>query len=258
MKKYRSQKFGLNPEWVRQKVILILTAIIIGLGIMLVMRIVNEHQERVYASEMAELEEKIRIANEESESREREREKQEQIEYQKRIEESIKAAEIEKNKANALYENEVSKKVCPVGTYLKNIETKKVGRVIRYYGLRVVTDADWWFDITNTGEIPKEIQVIGWREYSETMKKQIEKAGDQQEEMSRNYHDEYVRQTYITKSMFPDHTFVIYKNKKYSVKGWEGGNVVLKPKNRKEETIRVFREEPMKKISYIEFEKENE
>ena len=94
--------------------------------------------------------------------------------------ESIKQIELEKQRTNTLYENQVSKKVCPIGTYLRNNELKKVGRVTGYYGLEIVTNNDWKFEIDTNGVMPDFVDIIGYSEYTKSLQKQ------QQQEIKKN------------------------------------------------------------------------
>ena len=79
-----------------------------------------------------------------------------------------------KNQAELEQEDKIAKKVCPNGTYIKDINTKQIGQVKNHYGFTIITDNDKvQFEITPNGEIPENITFISYKEYKTFIENEI-------------------------------------------------------------------------------------
>ena len=180
-RRYKPQIVGLNPKWFEIRIfrplfkICLITAVITFAYCKF-----NAYSEKkaIELEEQRAAEESIAAEERKKQESIRAKEQEEREEELKR--ESIKQIELEKQRTNTLYENKISKRICPVGTYLRNNQLKKVGRVTGYYGLEVVTNNDWKFDIDTNGNMPNFVDIIGYSEYTKSLQKQ------QQQEIKKN------------------------------------------------------------------------
>lgn len=266
MKKYKPQKFGLNPEWVKIYIIKPLSIIFVLAVIMVVA--INKYNS--YANEKAEREsiEAIERAEREAEmlaeeSRQRE---QEQIrEERERKQESIAQAEIEKRKTNTLYEDKITKKVIEGKKYWRNNKLKKVGKVERVYGLDVITNNDWQFTLDKNGNIPSEVVNIGYHEYIKELKRQKEREEKRQQlENAYKTNELYEQESSEQKKKVIEyfggdikHKHFIFEGKKYKIKNVDGRELRLIEKSTRN-TILIDAYDPrLKKISVDEYYKAN-
>ena len=263
-KRSRKQIIGLNPEWIIRYIITPLGV----LGLILLTAITINVKYTTYATEKQKAEEEARIIQESIEAEElvlqleRHKNTQRRLEEERRANE-IKQAELEKQRTNTLYENQVSKKVCPIGTYLRNDKTKKVGRVVGYYGLEVITNNDWNVVIDSNGTKPDEITEIGYAEYIRTLQRQKEKEEKKQNRENakkiQQILDEEIKQlTSKTKAYLGDYKHIEYQGKKYRIVDIKGEELtLLEQRKRNKKTNYVYLnayEEGIRKIHWREFE----
>ena len=176
MRKYKPQKFGLNPLWVEKYILKPFTVIIAAASIVTIVVI----QYKTYAEERAEIEKQEAIAKSEQRAIEESIAESKRAKEEARIEEekmkvSLAQVEVETRRTNALYENKITKKVIDGKKYWRNNKIKKVGKVDKIYGLEVVTNNDWSFMLDTNGNLPDEIVNIGYAEYARTLKRQKER-----------------------------------------------------------------------------------
>ena len=264
-RRYKPQRVGLNPKWFEIRIFRPLFKICLIAAV-----ITFAYFQYVAYSEKRTIELEEKRAVEESIAAE-ERLKQESIrakEEARREEdarkESLAKIEVETRKNNTLYENKVSKKVCPIGTYLRNDKLNKVGRVIGYYGLEIITNNDWKFNIDGNGVMPKEVVMIGYAEYAKALKLQKE----QEEKNNRKNNatklqqlidEEIQEQTNRTKQIFGNYTHFILNNKKYRIIDIIGNDLIVLEKYKKDkkynyETMHYSKD--MKPIDYVTYETE--
>lgn len=238
-KKYKKQLLGINPEWVKRYIITPLTY----MTIIVIILVVATKKYIAYAEEKAEreaeqlvLEESRRL--EEEEKLKAEIQKQLKAEEEKKIQESIKQAEVEKRRTNTLYENKVSKEKCPIGTYLRNDKTKKVGRVVGYYGLEVITNNEWNFTLDGNGIYPKEIKEIGNVEYIKKLKAQKKREEEKQKKedalrIQKILEEEIAKQTKETKAYYGNYNHIEYKGVKYRIIDIKGDELTILQKGQR-------------------------
>lgn len=266
-KRYKPQRIGLNPEWFeiyifKPLAVVLLFAVVITSVFL---------KYRSYAADKAikESEQRIiqeSIAAEEKAIAESKKAKEEEKLEKERQRESLAMIEVETRRINTLYENTISQKVCPIGTYLKNSELKKVGRVVGYYGLEVKTNNDWNFNIDTNGTIPEEITMIGYAEYTKSLKAQKEREEKRYKKenaikLQQLIDEELAEQTRKTKEFYgknTDHLFITYHGKKYKVMEIKGNELIILEKGKKwkksnYETIDAY-DSDIKVIPYIDYE----
>ena len=264
-RKYKPQRIGLNPKWFE----IYIFRPLIKIGLIVAVITFAYFQYTAYSEKRAiEMEEQRlideSIAAEERIKQEIKRAKEEARREEEARKESIAKIEVETRKNNTLYENKVSKKVCPIGTYLRNDNLNKVGRVVGYYGLEIITNNDWNFTIDGNGIIPDEVVIIGYAEYAKSLKKQKE----QEEKKNRKENatklqqlidEEIQEQTKRTKQIFGNYTHFIFNNKKYRIIKIVGSDLIVLEKYKKDkksnyETIHYS--EDMEPIGYVTYETE--
>ena len=266
MKRHKSQKFGLNPEWAKKYILKPLSIIIAVAAIMIIA--LNKYNS--YASEKAERESIEAIARAERDAEEKAkqesiREKAEQQAEKQRQEESIAQAEIEKRKSNTLYEDMITKKVIEGKKYWRNNKLNKVGKVESIYGLDVITNNNWQFTLDTNGNIPSEVVNIGYPEYIKALKKQKE-SEEKKHQIENAYKTnelyEHVRSEQKKKVIEYfggdiKHKHFIFEGKKYKIKEVDGRELRLIEKNTRK-TILIDAYDPrLKKISVDEYYKAN-
>ena len=266
MRKYKPQKFGLNPEWVELRITKPgLKIIICALVIYAIITNVSN-----YASNKAleREEQKIiqeSISAEESIIAESKRAKAEAIAEEKAKQESLAKIEVEVRKVNALYEDKITKKAIEGKKYWRNNKTMKVGKVERIYGLEVITNNDWSFMIDKVdGSVPKEVVNIGYAEYARTLKKQKETEEKKNQKANASkiqklIDDEIKAQTEITKSKFGKFTHFKLGKKYYRVMKIVGTEVIClehKKRDKKSNYERIEYSDRMQPIDYISYELE--
>lgn len=264
MRKYKPQKFGLNPEWVELRITKPgLKIIICALVIYAIITNVSN-----YASNKAleREEQKIiqeSISAEESIIAESKRAKAEAIAEEKAKQESLAKIEVEVRKANALYEDKITKKAIEGKKYWRNNKTMKVGKVERIYGLEVITNNDWSFMIDKVdGSVPKEVVNIGYAEYARTLKKQKETEERKNQKANASkiqklIDDEIKAQTEITKSKFGNFNHFKLGTKYYRVMKIVGTEVIClehKKRDKKSNYERIEYSDKMKPIDYTTYE----
>lgn len=263
-KKLRHQRLGVNSEWVIRYIITPLAMLILTIFIILGASV--SYTEYATAKAIAE-EEAERIKES---ARAEEMAKQEEIRLQnlRQLEEEkwqneIKQAELERQRTNTLYENQVSKRKCSIGTYLRNDKTKKVGRVVGYYGLEVITNNEWNYTLDSNGNKPGEITEIGYVEYIRTLKRQKEQEEkklkkENAKKIQKILDEELKIQTEKTKSYMGNYKHIEYNNKKYRVVDINGEELILlEQKMRNKKTNYIYLNayaNGVKKISWREFE----
>lgn len=262
-RKYKAQRIGLNPEWFKKYIF----RPMIKVGLIAAVMTFAYCQYNAYSEKKAIEENEKRIveesiAAEEKAKQESIRAKEEAKLEEERKKESLAQIEIERRRTNTLYENKVSKKIVPVGTYLKNNKLNKVGRVIGYYGLEVITNNDWNFTIDGNGVIPDEVIIIGYAEYTNKLKiqKEQEEKRNRKENASKLQQlidDEINEQTQKTKLNFGNFNHFILNNKKYRLIKIIGNNLIVLEKGMKDKkynykTISYTKE--IKPIDYTTYE----
>lgn len=265
MRKYKPQKFGLNPEWVELRITKPgLKIIICALVIYAIITNVSN-----YASNKALEREEQKIIQEsinaeESIIAESKKAKEIAMAEEKVKQESLAQIEVERRRTNTLYENKVSKKVVPIGTYLRNSKLNKFGRVVGYYGLEIITNNDWNFEIAGNGVIPDEITIIGYAEYARKLKaqKEAEEKKNQLANASKTQKiidEELKHQTEITKSKFGNFNHFKLGTKYYRIMKIVGTEVVClehKKRDKKSNYERIEYSDRMIAIDYITYELE--
>ena len=257
MKKHKPQKFGLNPKWVQIYIIIPMTTILTCAVLISILhtQYITYAQAKSERESLEKIAEESRIAKIKADKEKWLNEELARLEKQ-RHQESLEREAIEVRKRNTLYENEISKKYCPIGTYILDKDTGKVGQANNYNGLRVLTNGDVFFDINEDGTLPDHITFISAKKYSQELEKQIDKSiGQNKYELEKQYKEWFDKETAYTKSMWmpQKYNYVKYKGEKYIVRDCEGGNVILK-KNRQKQKIKVYRDDKeLQKISIGEY-----
>ena len=264
-RRYKPQRVGLNPKWFEIHIFRPLFKIcIIAAVITFAYCQYNAYSEK----KAIELEEQKlideSIAAEEREKQESIRVKEEAKKEEEARKESLAKIEVETRKNNTLYENKVSKKVCPIGTYLRNDKLNKVGRVIGYYGLEIMTNNDWNFTIDGNGVIPEEITIIGYAEYTKKLKAQKEQEEKKNRKENANklqqlINEELQEQSKKTKSYFGNYDHFILNNKKYRIIKIVGNDLIVLEKYKKDKKYNyetMHYSEDMKPIDYVTYETE--
>lgn len=260
MRKYKSQKIGINPEWVKLYIIKPLSIVFVIAMIMILA--LNKYQ--TYATEKAEKESQEAILKESLKAIEDERLKELREQEEIRLErakhnEYLAQIEIERRKTNTLHENQVSKKILPIGTYLMNNELKKVGRVIGYYGLEVITNNDWNIILDENGTIPKEIEMIGFKRYDKELKKQLDRekkiSPEQAYKTNQIYEQERAEQKQKVKEKFGNkkYIYIKFEGKKYFVKDIQGYELILKEQGSKNKIMINAYDKRLKEITPKEY-----
>ena len=264
-RKHRPQRVGLNPEWFKVYVFKPMFKILsIAAVITFAYCQYNAYSEK---RTIEECERKIieeSIAAEERAIEESKKAKQEALLEEERKRESLARIEVETRRNNTLHENKVSKKYCPIGTYVRNDKINKVGRIIGYYGLEIITNNEWNFMIDGNGVIPDEVVIIGYAGYTKKLKAQKEK--EEQKNRKENAAklqqliDEEIReQSDITKSYFGNYNHFVLNNKKYRIIKIVGSDLIVLEKYKKDkkynyETLHYTKD--MKPIDYVTYETE--
>ena len=262
-KKNRRQLIGIRKEWV-ELYILRPMVVILTLAIFAIFVVVNY---KTYATEKAE---KERIAESELVEKraieksiaESERIKALRLQEEENKRESLAQVEIETRKTNTLYENKVSKNIMPIGTYLRNDKLNKVGQVVGYYGLEVITNNEWNFKLDENGIAPEEIEQIGYAEYMRRLKKEKELAEKKkQRENASNIQklidEEIAKRTTETKKLFGNYTHFELDGVKYRLIEIVGNEVIAIPKgqrNKKNNYKYILYTDKIKLITCKEFE----
>lgn len=265
MRKYKNQWFGLNPKWVEKNITKPMLKITIC--IVIIIMAFSICQSIAKQKELEQEETRIiaeSISAEESIIAESKRAKAEAIAEEKARQESLAKIEVERRKTNTLYENEVSKKVVPVGTYLRNSKINKVGRVVGYYGFEVITNNEWNFELDGNGVIPDEVVIIGYAEYARKLKaqKEHEKKNNQKANASKTQKiidEELKHQEEIIKSKFGNRTHFKLGTKYYRVMKIVGTEVIClehKKRDKKSNYERIEYSDKMKPIDYTTYELE--
>lgn len=233
-KKYKNQIIGINPEFIKLYIlkpltIILVVAAFVSISIQKYNSYANEKAEResIEALQKAELEEEERL-------KESIRKRQEEIENEnKRKRESIEKAEIEKRITNTLYEDTITKKVIDGKKYWRNDTTKKVGKVEKIYGLEVVTNNNWSFELDDNGNLPEDVINIGYREYIQELKKQKikESATNPMEvyKIEQQYNEARAeeRKQVLKKFNNKKYIYIRFEDKKYFVKKIDGRDLIL-------------------------------
>lgn len=263
-RKYKKQIIGINPKWVEIYILKPMSIIII-LGLFIAMGIMRF---KAYAIEQAEIESERAIAEaQEAAVRESiaavELQAQLKQDEEERIKESEKAVAVERQRTNTLYENEVSKKIAPIGTYLRNNTNKKVGRVVGYYGLEIITNNEWNFTLDpEKTELPEDITMIGYAEYTRKLKAQKEREEKlnrlaNANQIQKLIDEEIARQTAETREKLNTGYFEL-DGTKYRIVDIKGTEItVIKQRERKQRKNYKTMEysDKMKSIPYRDFER---
>ena len=261
-RKYKPQKIGLNPNWFKKYIFEpMIKVCTIAAVITFVLYQYNSYSEKRAIIEKEERLIKESIAAEEREKQESIRVKEEAKIEEERKKESLAQIEIERRKTNTLYENKVSKKIVPVGTYLKNNKLNKVGRVISYYGLEVITNNDWNFTIDGNGVIPDEVVIIGYAEYTNRLKAQKEKEEKKNrktnaDKLQQLLDDELRELTKKTKAKLRT-PYILIGTQKYRVWEIKGDQLYCTKKNdrkKKSNYVQITYTDKIKCLNYIDYE----
>ena len=176
-KKYKPQRIGIRPEWVRQYITIPVCKITLcSLVIISIFTHCKNYAEEKarHESEKIMLEESINT--EESIIAESKRAKAQMEQEEKAKQESLAQIEVERRRTNTLYEDKITKRVIDGKKYWRNNKTLVVGKVDRIYGLEVITNNNWSFMIDAVdGSVPEEVVNIGYAEYTKSLKAQKER-----------------------------------------------------------------------------------
>lgn len=268
MRKYKPQKFGLNPKWVEKYI----TKPLLKITVCAIVIFIAYSIFQSYANYKAIEQEETRIIAESISAEESIIAESMRAKEQARIEEeakkeSLARIEVETRRTNTLYENQVSKKVCPIGTYLRNDKTHKVGRVIKHYGLEIITNNDWQFTLDpEKTELPKNISMIGYAEYARTLKKQKEAEEkknrvENASKIQKLLDEELKQQTEITRAKFGNLNHFKLGSKYYRVMKIVGTEVIClehKKRDKKSNYERIEYSDQMIPIDYITYETEGQ
>lgn len=266
MKKNKSKRIGVNPEWVKKYIGIPLLTIV--LVVMVITIAIIKFREYVDFKIQEEMNNKIiqdSISAEESIIAESKRAKAEAIAEEKAKQESLAKIEVKVRKDNVLYEDKITKKAIDGKKYWRNNKTMKVGKVDRIYGLEVITSNDWSFVINKVdGSVPKGIVNIGYAEYKRTLEKQKEQEEKKNQLINASktqklIDDEIKAQTEITKSKLGNYNHFLLNGKKYRLINVYGSDLIALEKYKKNkkynyETITLTSE--IKPIGFIEYETE--
>lgn len=264
MRKYKNQWFGLNPKWVEKNITKPMLKITIC--IVIIIMAFSICQSIAKQKELEQEETRIiaeSISAEESIIAESKRAKAEAIAEEKAKQESLAKIEVEVRKANALYEDKITKKAIEGKKYWRNNKTMKVGKVERIYGLEVITNNDWSFMIDKVdGSVPKEVVNIGYAEYARTLKKQKETEERKNQKANASkiqklIDDEIKAQTEITKSKFGKFTHFKLGTKYYRIMKIVGTEVIClehKKRDKKTNYERIEYSDRMQPVDYTTYE----
>ncbi len=268
MKRYKPQRFGINPEWVEKnikkpmfKITICVVIIIMALTIcqsIAKQKEIEQEETRIIAESISA--EELIIA-------ESKRAKEQARIEEEAKKESIVKIEVEVRKTNTLYENKITKKAIDGKKYWRNNKTMKVGKVKSIYGLEVITNNDWSFVIDKVdGSVPKEIVNIGYAEYARTLKKQKEAEERKNQKANASkiqklIDDEIKAQTEITKSKFGNFNHFKLGTKYYRIMKIVGTEIVClehKKRDKKNNYEKIEYSDKMQPIDYITYELEGQ
>jgi hypothetical protein len=119
-------------------------------------KVIFENQKKAQ-EEAQEEKAKIKRYEAEAESRERQKREEENAKYNKTL--------------NEKHNTEMTSKIYPKGTYLRNKETKEVGQVKEIQGERVITTT-FYFDAKNC-EVNENVEYLSYKEYKTAIENEI-------------------------------------------------------------------------------------
>ncbi len=261
-RKYKPQKIGLNPNWFKKYIFEpMIKVCTIAAVITFVLYQYNSYSEKRAIIEKEERLIKESIAAEERAKEESIRVKEEEKREEERKKESLAQIEIERRKTNTLYEDKITKKAIDGKKYWRNNKTMKVGKVDRIYGLEVITNNDWSFEIDKVDGIPKEVVNIGYVEYINRLKAQKEREEKKNRKINADklqqlLDDELRELTEKTKAKLRT-PYILIGTQKYRVWEIKGDQLYCTKKNdrkKKSNYVQITYTDKIKCLNYIDYE----
>ena len=188
-----------------------------------------------YMAKKREYEESIMIESSIVQSIENEKILAESIEKEESIkkEESLRKDKLQQIEQQ-VYEDNIIKKQVPYGTWVRQKDTKIVGKVVSYQGERIFTNTDFYFDLNKDLSYPDNIEEIGQRDYLAGLSSMQKSRDKHTREMAEeNIAEENRINTEYTRSLFKmvngyDRYYFKVKDKYYRVKKIDGLNIKTK------------------------------
>ena len=166
----------------------------------------------------------------EAESRERERQEEENAMYNKTLEQK--------------HNTEMTKKIYPKGTYLRNKITNEVGQVKEIQGERVITTT-FYFDAINC-LVNEDVEYLSYNEYKRAVEKELQNKKLTNEEIRQR--QEWLKEceekdTEETKKIWKVNDCFKYQGAMYEVKEIKGTTLICYKAGTKSKSVKRFKYE---------------